>query len=100
MGIDVYSYTHKGGNGMTLILAIFRSRTQTMRFVDEMRRRGVRCDAVPTPLEARVGCGLSAKFSPCDLPMARAIINYYRLNVFLGFYELKRIAGGTVVKKI
>lgn len=85
---------------MTYVLAVFRSRTQTMRFADEMRVAGVRCDVVSTPIEARVGCGLSARFHLCDLTLARRIIYRYGLTGFVCFVEVIRMAGQTVIRRI
>ncbi|MBQ7165094.1 MAG: DUF3343 domain-containing protein [Clostridia bacterium] len=85
---------------MNEILAVFRSRTQTRIFAEAMRESGVRCQVVQTPAEARIGCGISAKFFARDKRRAEAIIRGYRLNSFNGFYEVFRITGRTAVKKI
>jgi len=85
---------------MTVILAVFRSRTQTMRFVELMRLRGIQCTVVQTPPEAHVGCGTSGKFLYCDIYVARMIVSQNRFDAFVGFYEWKKIAGQTVIRKL
>lgn len=85
---------------MAYVLAVFRSRMQTMRLAELMRAAGVRCTVVSTPIEARAGCGLSARLQPCELYLARQIIINHRLTAFVGFYEIIRIAGETVVRRI
>ena len=85
---------------MTVILAVFRSRTQTMRFVELMRLKGVQCVVVQTPPEAHVGCGTSGKFRACDIFIARRIVLQNHFDAFVGFYEWKKIAGQTVIRKL
>ncbi len=47
---------------MTFCIAVFRSRTQVMEFIEYMQSRGIDSSAINTPAEAHVGCGISAKF--------------------------------------
>ena len=51
---------------MEYLIVSFRSRAETMRFVDILRGMGAEVAVVNTPREAYVGCGLSARlnFSP------------------------------------
>lgn len=82
------------------ILAVFRSRTQTNIFAEYMRAYGLRCSVIQTPPEAKVGCGVSAKFRAADLRRAEQIIRGRQLSSFSGFYEIMRITGRTIVRKI
>lgn len=43
------------------ILAVFRSRAQTLDYVAALKNAGIPASAVATPKEAGVGCGISAK---------------------------------------
>ncbi|MBP5194070.1 MAG: DUF3343 domain-containing protein [Clostridia bacterium] len=85
---------------MNYILAVFRSRTQTQNFAYVMRERGMDCSVVQTPPEANVGCGISARFFSRDLSRAERIIREYRLASFGGFYEMTRITGRTVPRRL
>ncbi len=71
---------------MTYCLAVFRSRTQTVEFVEEMRKKGAECVLINTPSEARVGCGVSAKFPRGYLTTAKEIIRIKKLNSISGLY--------------
>ena len=78
------------------MLAVFRSRTQTMDFIFRLQRCGVNVQAVNTPKEARVGCGLSAKFSYFALPQAQAVLRGGRYSAFVGFLRAEDRCGRTV----
>ena len=75
-------------------IAVFRSRTQVMEFIDAMRRAGIACYSVNTPSEARIGCGISAKFSVAYLKKAENVILQNRLGSFRGFFLIDRSVGG------
>ncbi len=68
--------------------AVFKSRAQTLEFISVLRGNGVPVQAVNTPQEARVGCGISAKFDEAFLP---------RVKFFLGKKYYASFAG--VLKK-
>ncbi len=74
-------------------IAVFRSRTQVMGFIDAMRRAGIACHSVNTPSEARVGCGISAGFSVAYLKKAENVILKNRFDSFRGFFLIDRSAG-------
>ena len=57
------------------ILAVFRSRAQTLDYVAALKNAGIPASAVATPKEAGVGCGISAKFEEnffCPRPLFSA----------------------------
>ena len=61
------------------VLAVFKSRAQTLDFVSLLRSGGVVASAVNTPKEAGVGCGISAKFDERFFPREK-------LYLLRGFY--------------
>lgn len=71
------------------VLAVFRSRAQTIDFVTRLQRNGVAAQAVNTPKEAGVGCGLSAKFDGYALPQARVMLKHGNYSAFVGFFTWK-----------
>ncbi len=78
---------------MEYYLAVFKSRTQTLRFYERLRGLGVPCDVVNTPRQASLGCGLSVKFPVSYLSHVRRMIsseNYY------SYGGLFRVNGNTV----
>ena len=68
-------------------LAVFRSRAQALDYVSALKRAGVPAQAVNTPREAGVGCGLSARFEDCFLARARAVLASYPYSAFAGFMK-------------
>ena len=74
-------------------IAVFRSRTQVLEFIDGMRRNGISCSAVNTPSEAHVGCGISAKFSVPYLKKAEDYIFRNMPHSFRGIYLIDRSVG-------
>ena len=76
---------------MNLCLAVFRSRTQTYEFIEQMTRSGISCRAVSTPPEAHIGCGISAEFYIGHKGYATDIIYKKGLNSFVAFYKAERI---------
>ena len=75
---------------MSFCIAVFKSRTHTVAFVKFMQSKGVECFSVPTPTEAHIGCGISAKL-PCErLPFARQVVNALGFSSFSGFYSVKK----------
>ncbi len=53
------------------MLAVFRSRAQTLQFLSVLKANGVSAQAVNTPKEAGVGCGISVKFDEVSLSRVR-----------------------------
>lgn len=84
---------------MNLLLAVFRSRTQTLAFADAMRRQGLYSAVVSTPSEARVGCGVSAKFRYEDLRRAEMILRRYRSGLY-GVFEVLPRDGGRQLRRL
>ncbi len=73
---------------MNNIIAVFRSRTETMRFNKEMKSIGALCEIVSTPRQAGVGCGLSVKFKKANSPYALKTLRFGGYKTFAGFYEV------------
>ncbi len=69
------------------VLAVFRSRTQTLSFAAELKRLGVSSQTVSTPRQAKVGCGLSCKFSYSSLTKARIALGRGKYSSFVGFFR-------------
>lgn len=76
------------------VLAVFKSRAQTLDCVSYLRGAGVPAQTVSTPKEAGVGCGISAKFEDAFYPRVRALLSKKSYSSFSGY--MKRTAGGFV----
>ena len=86
--------------GMIAMIAAFRSRAESLEFLDILRRYGVPCSAVNTPREAHVGCGISVKFPPNALGMVRMALARSRMASFAGFFEVDKRYGRTTVRPV
>ncbi len=75
------------------VLAVFRSRMQTLDFLTALKGAGVPAQAVSTPQEAGVGCGISAKFDARFLERARALLAKKKYSSFAGFLRGGLYAG-------
>jgi hypothetical protein len=79
------------------ILAIFRSRTQALDCSARLKKYGVEAETMPTPKEAKVGCGLCVRFDERVFTRAKAVILTARYSTFKGFYKMDFFNGKTVV---
>lgn len=69
------------------MLAVFRSRAQTIDFVSVLRGAGVPVQTVSTPKEAGVGCGISARFDDSFFPRVRYSLGKRSYSSFAGFMK-------------
>ncbi len=67
------------------ILAVFRSRAQSLDYLSALKAAGVSAQAVSTPKEAGVGCGVSVKFDERALFRAKAVLAKRPYSSFSGF---------------
>lgn len=68
------------------VIAVFKSRSETLRFADGLRGYGIWTTVVSTPKSVKAGCGLSAKFPSGDINKARFILSNGKYRSFVGFY--------------
>lgn len=85
---------------MTTYVAVFRSKTQLMSFIQIMGRFGAVVSTTATPTKAGVGCGISASFETRHLSLARQIINEYALNSFHSIFKVTKDGFRTTTSKI
>lgn len=85
---------------MKKCVAVFRSRTQVMSFIEIMNAQGISAKAVPTPKEARVGCGLSAEIPVTAVNVAAVIVKRYGLNAFYSFLVIEKRGTRTTIVKL
>ena len=69
------------------VLAVFKSRSETLGYISLLRGAGVVASAVSTPQEAGVGCGISARFEAGFLPRAKAVLARGHYRSFAGFLQ-------------
>ncbi|MBQ8295657.1 MAG: DUF3343 domain-containing protein [Clostridia bacterium] len=76
-----------------IILAVFRSRSHSLDYLERLHRYGVDATTAPTPKEAKIGCGLCVRFDSRVFTRARAILKTGKYSSFKGFYKMEFLAG-------
>ncbi len=76
-----------------MILAVFRSRSQSLDYAERLHKYGVVATTAPAPKEARIGCGLCVRFDSRVFVRARAILKTGKYSSFKGFYRLEFVGG-------
>ena len=76
-----------------IVLAVFRSRSHSIDYAERLQKYGVPATLVPTPKEARIGCGLCVAFDERSFVRARAILKTGKYTSFKGFYKKEFIGG-------
>ena len=77
------------------MLAVFRSRAQALDALSLVKSAGVAAQAVSTPKEAGVGCGVSVRFEEKFYLRVRTLLAKRRYSAFWGYL---RICGGAFVR--
>ena len=80
-----------------MILAVFRSRAHSLHYAERLNAYGVPAITMPTPKEAKIGCGLCVRFDVRYFVRAQAILKTGGYTSFKGFYKMEFINGRTVV---
>ncbi len=80
-----------------MILAVFRSRAQSLDYAMRLKNYGVTAETVPTPKEAKIGCGLCVRFDERLFARAKAVLVAAKYSTFKGFYKTEFYGGRMVV---
>ncbi len=80
-----------------MILAAFRSRAQSLDYAERLRSYGVPSETVPTPKEAKIGCGLCVRFDARSFIRAEAVLKRGGYASFKGFYKTEFTGGRITV---
>ena len=67
---------------MKKYVAVFRSRTDVLSFIDDMKKNSQFAKAISTPKQANIGCGISAEITSLGVYTAKKLINKNRYNSF------------------
>ena len=76
-----------------VILAVFRSRAQSLDYAERLKKYGVQVTTMQTPREARIGCGLCVRMDSKQVPKANAILKLGKYTAFKGFYKMDFTGG-------
>lgn len=85
---------------MKIVIVVFKSKTQVFEFIEQMHASGAVATTAPTPSQAKIGCGISAKIDARYLPYAKQIIASGRYSGFYGIYQVSKRDGRTETVKI
>jgi len=70
------------------MIAVFKSRRDTIEYASMLSRYGVSVTVVSTPRKIGVSCGLSVRFPRAALPLADRALRGGDFYSFKGFYTL------------
>ena len=76
-----------------MILAVFRSRAHSLHYAERLNAYGVPAITMPTPKEAKIGCGLCVRFEVRYFLRANSILKSGRYSSFKGYYKLDFVGG-------
>lgn len=85
---------------MSKLIAVFRSKTDLFSFINDLKSGGVIVETVQTPKEARIGCGLSAKFDERFYRYAVTLLNANRYDSFYAIYKVTADGGRISTVKV
>lgn len=71
-----------------MMLAVFRSRTETLNFASLLKSYGVYCSVVNTPRRINVSCGISVQFSAKDISFVKQILSRRKFDTFAGLVSI------------
>ena len=80
-----------------MILAVFRSRSHSLDYAERLNSYGVSATTVPTPKEAKIGCGLCVRFDARYFIRAQANMKTAKYSSIKGFYKIDFVNGRTSV---
>ncbi len=81
---------------MSEIFFAFRSRTDAIKFYEELQTYKISSKIINTPSSAGLGCGLSVKVLKKYMTGALPILDRMRLNTFAGIFEIGK--GGAAIR--
>lgn len=76
-----------------MILAVFRSRAQSLDYVERMQKYGVPASTMSAPKEAKIGCGLCVRFEAKYFVRANSVLKAGKYSAFKGYYKLDFVGG-------
>lgn len=80
-----------------MMLAVFRSRAHSLDYAQRLNGYGIYANTMPTPKEAKIGCGLCVRFDASYYAKAQAVLKMGRYGTFKGFYKTDYQNGKLVV---
>lgn len=79
------------------VLAVFRSRAQSLDYAERLYRYGISAETVAAPKEVKIGCGLCVRFDKRNFARAVAVLKTGKYSTFKGFYKVEFVHGRQTV---
>ena len=73
---------------MEYLIAVFKSRTQVMKFYSILQNYAIESAIINTPREASLGCGLSVRLDLRDYNCALKVLRMDNYYSFGGFFKV------------
>ena len=70
------------------MVAIFRSGNETHRYYYALRKEGVPCRIISTPINVARSCGISVSFNARDAAIAEKLLRTGKYYSFIRFYNV------------
>ena len=80
-----------------MILAVFRSRSQSIDYSIRLKKFGVPSETVAAPKEVKIGCGLCVRFEDRQFQRAKAVMRTGNYTTFKGFYKTEFKNGRMII---
>ncbi|MEG1752047.1 MAG: DUF3343 domain-containing protein [Clostridia bacterium] len=81
---------------MDFLLAVFRSRTETISFANILSSYGVNSKIINTPRSINVSCGISVLLQPDAKQIVENILARRKFSTFGGLFKIKKINGSFI----
>lgn len=85
---------------MEYLVIAFRSRSDTIKFTEFLKKNNIPAEIVNTPKEAGVGCGLSTKVSRHYENIVKKAIKIANQKSFAGVFLVRKFSGKYLVRSI
>ena len=85
---------------MVYLIAVFRSRNETLYLANMLNATGNRVTVINTPKEAGQACGISVRFDEKCLPIAKRCLASKPFRAFVGFFRITTVQNRLKLEKI
>lgn len=85
---------------MNFILAVFKSRNETLYFFNMFKNKRILAQIINTPKEVGQTCGICVKFSENSLAIAQSFLQIKPFRSFYGFFRVNRKGFNNYIERI
>lgn len=85
---------------MHYILAVFKSRNETLYFFNMFKSKRLPAQIINTPKEAGQACGISVRFNESNLSIAQSFLQTKPFRSFYGFFKVTKKGYNNFLERI